>query len=244
MLTEKADIISRLQKDILLLQGFKPLPADAATLPRLGPIDAAFPDHSFPLASIHEFLIANAEDAAATSGFIACLLSSLMNNNRASAWISSSKRIFPPALKSFGIEPDKILFINSPTEKHILWIMEEALKCEGLAAVVCEIPYINFTASRRLQLAVEQSRVTGFIIRNQPGNLTPNACSSRWRISSLPSSSQDDLPGVGFPRWNIELLKIRNGKPGTWQLEWSGNKLHPVLSPDILQLQEQKRKTG
>lgn len=41
-------------------------------------------------------------------------------------------------------------------------VMEEALKCGGLAAVVGEVQDISFTASRRLQLAVEQSGVTGF----------------------------------------------------------------------------------
>ena len=25
---------------------------------------------------------------------------------------------------------------------------------------------------------------------------------------------EDGMPGVGVPRWNVELLKISNGKPG------------------------------
>jgi protein ImuA len=31
----------------------------------------------------------------------------------------------------------------------------------------------------------------------------------------------DDMPGVGFPCWNVSLQKVRNGKPGNWQVEWS-----------------------
>jgi protein ImuA len=31
---------------------------------------------------------------------------------------------------------------------------------------------------------------------------------------------EDGLPGVGFPRWQVELLKVRNGNPGCWQVEW------------------------
>ena len=42
------------------------------------------------------------------------------------------RTIFPPALKSFGIAPDKIIFIDLKKEKEILWAMEEALKCDGL----------------------------------------------------------------------------------------------------------------
>jgi protein ImuA len=64
--------------------------------------------------------------------------------------------------------------------------VEEALRCNRLAAVVAEIGELSFTASRRLQLAVEQSRVTGFILRLKPRNLTSTACVTRWRVTSLP----------------------------------------------------------
>jgi protein ImuA len=37
---------------------------------------------------------------------------------------------------------------------------------EGLAAVVAEIQELSFMTSRRLQLATEQSGVTGFMLRH------------------------------------------------------------------------------
>ena len=77
--------------------------------------------------------------------------------------------------------------------------MEEALKCAGLAAVIGELPELSFTTSRRFQLAVEQSRVTGFILRSNPRNLQPNACVSRWKIKSLPSFLKTDSPARLFP---------------------------------------------
>jgi protein ImuA len=77
----------------------------------------------------------------------------------------SSKTIFPPGLKMFGIEPANIIFLELQKSKDILWVMEEALKCIGVAAVVGEISDLSFTLSRRLQLAVEQSGVMGFILR-------------------------------------------------------------------------------
>jgi len=210
----------------------------------LGAMETAFPNNRFPLGAVHEFIGENAEQMSATGGFISCLMASLMKDQGACIWISASRTIFPPALKSFGIEPDRILFIDLKKEKDVCWAMEEALKCAGLAAVVGEIREIDFTASRRLQLAVEQSRVTGFILRQDPRKLNTTACVSRWKIKSIPSEWEDDMPGLGFPRWNIELLKIRNGKPGSWQLEWSHGAFHPV-SPalEFIEL-EQKRKTG
>ena len=121
--------------------------------------------------------------------------------------------------------------------------MEEALKCEGLAAVIGETSELSFTASRRLQLAVEQSRVTGFVLRVQPRNPGITASVTRWKISPISSVLPDSMPGVGFPRWNVELLKVRNGKPGAWQLEWKGGRFRHVLLVTPI-LREQHRKTG
>lgn len=238
----KAHIIAQLQKEILPLQGYKPVANGSAFDGGLGPIKHAFPNASFPLGAVHEFFCNGIEDASATSGFIAGILSSLMQNTGASLWISSARSIFPPALQSFGIEPDKIIFVDVLKEKERLWAVEEALKCEGLSAVIGEMQEISFTASRRLQLAVEQSRVTSFIIRRNPKNLA-TACMTRWRITPLPSETEDGLPGLGFPRWNVELLKVRNGKPGTWQLEWAAGKFQHVYKFASID-KVQQRKAG
>jgi protein ImuA len=202
----------------------------------------AFPNEVFPLAAVHEFINMEEENEAATNGFIASIISALMKNGGATVWIGSSLTIFPIALKTFGISPERVVFINAPTQREALWAMEEALKCEGLAAVIGEIREITFTESRRLQLAVEKSRVTGLIIRSRSRNLQTNACVSRWRISHLPSSPEDNLPGIGFPRWNIELLKMRSGRPGSWQVEWSKGKFKII--PQIAIQSEEKRKAG
>ena len=243
MSDKKKEIIHQLQKEILSLQGFK-TPATNAARVGLGAIESAFPNARFPVAAIHEFICTGPSYTAATSGFIAGIVAALMQEGGASVWISSSRTIFPPALKAFGLEPDKIVFIDLQKERDLLWVMEEALKCNGIAAVICEIPDISFTASRRLQLAVEQSRVTGFIIRNQPRWMTVNACIASWKIKPLPTESEDGLPGIGFTRWMVALVKIRNGKPGEWQLEWSGDRFRLVLPDAIPAIPEPKRKTG
>ncbi len=242
MESTKAHIIAQLQKDILPLQGFKPVAGHTGFDGGLGLIKHAFPNASFPLGAIHEFFCNGTEDVSASAGFISGILSSIMRSGGVSLWISSSRMIFPPALKSFGLEPDKIIFIFLQTEKEILWAVEEALKCPGIAAVIAQTPEISFTASRRLQLAVEQSRVTGFIIRNNPKNLS-TACVTRWKITPLPTLAEDNLPGIGFPRWNIELLRVRNGSPGHWQLEWAAGRFRNIYKSASLQ-KEQQRKTG
>ena len=243
MTGSRADIISRLQRDILPLQGFKPASTGYGENPGLGPIRFSFPKATFPLGAVHEFICAGSEDVSATAGFITGLLSTLMKNGAASIWISSSTCIFPPGLALFGIEPDKIVFIELRKEKDVLWAMEEALKCEGLAAVVGEINELSFTGSRRLQLAVEQSRVTGFVIHNYITKPNITSCIARWKISHLPSLVENQLPGVGFPRWQVELLKVRNGKPGIWEVEWKGQRFRHPRKLAVIRAEQQK-KTG
>ncbi len=240
MSLSKAHIIAELQKQILPLQDYKQAGNSSLFDAGLGPIKYAFPHASFPLAAVHEFICSGLQDEAATSGFIAGILSSLMGTAGVSLWISSSRSIFPAALYAFGIEPGKVIFVDALKEKEKLWVLEEALKCDGLSAVIGEIQDISFTASRRLQLAVEQSRVTGFIIRTNPTNLV-TASISRWKINALAGEQLNDLPGVGFARWNVELLKVRNGKTGTWQVEWRGGRFqHPYKLVAIDKLQQRK----
>lgn len=243
MTAAKSDIIVQLKKEILSLQGFKRKKDSKALdiLPDI--ITEAFPNGQFPVGAVHEFMSVTAEDTAVTYGFVSGILSSLMHKKGACVWITSSLSIFPNALASFGITPDKVIFINLKKEKEILWATEEALKFDGIAAVIAETKELNFTASRRLQLAVEQSHVTGFILRCNPKNITNTACVSRWKITSLPGELEDNMPGVGFPCWNVELLKIRNGKPGAWQIEFIDGKFYPVYKTVAIP-QLQQKKTG
>ena len=224
MLSTKADIISHLEKEILHLQRFKPLHAEGNDA-GLGIIKEAFPNSTFPIGAIHEFFSTGNEDSAASFGFIGGILSSLMKCGGPAVWVSPSSFIFPPGLKFFDIDPHKIIFIQSKRAKDILWTIEEALKCSSVCAVVGEIGEVDLSQSRRLQLAVEESKVTGFVLRRNPKNLTTSFV-TRWRIKPLPSLMETSLPGLGFPGWNVELIKVRNGKPGNWQMVWRNGKFN------------------
>lgn len=219
----KTTIVNQLQQSILQWQGFAPATTSVSKHIGLGALEAAFPNGVFPTGSIHEMLCSTREHTAATTGLLGGVLAALMKNGGACLWISTNRRLFPPAMDHFSAAPEKIIFIDVEREKEVLWVMEEALKCDGLAAVIAEIRQITFAQSRRLQLAVESSKVTGFLLRTDLRKLTTNVCVARWQVSSLPSVLQDDMPGVGYPRWQVELLRVRNGLPGKWQLQWNGN---------------------
>lgn len=242
---QKKETISQLRKEILLLQGTRPPVAGAAGTFGLGQIETAFPGGVFPTGAVHEFICEKPEHAAASAGFISGILGKLMADGGACLWISRSRTVFPPALKVFGVKPDRIIFASLPRERDVLWAMEEALKCEGLAAVACELTEINFAQSRRLALAVEQSKVTGFVVVSDYRKIEATASAARWRIRPMPSLLEDGMPGVGFPRWQVELLKVRNGQPGTFQLGWkAGSFTIPGSRENVSELLLKQRKAG
>jgi len=250
-LAAKKDVIERLQREVLSLQRLNKPSGYQNRSTRFGSLESAFPDKTFPTGVIHEFISYIPEEATATNGFIAGLLNCFMQNNGVCLWISTKRTVFPPVLKIFGIEPDKIIFVDLVKPKDALWAIEEALKCEVLSAVIGELQELNFTQSRRLQLAVEQSKVTGFIHRYYPRSENITACVTRWKIKPVASIVEENMPGIGLPRWDVQLLKVRNGKPATWQIEWSGNSFtytgnsFTYIREEILSISgTQKLKTG
>ena len=239
MVGTRANIISQLEKQILHLLRFRPASLDSND-GGLALIKEAFPHETFPVGAIHEFISLAQEESAAAFGFIAGVVASLMKFGAPAIWVSSLASIFPPSLHLFGIDPAKVIFIHPKKSKDVLWTLEEALKCASISSVIGEIGDISLIESRRLQLAVEESKVTGFLLRRHPKNLTTSFV-TRWRIKPLHSQGEHGMPGLGFPKWSVELMKVKNGKPGAWQMVWRNGRFNLVL-PGRLIAEEQERK--
>jgi protein ImuA len=229
----KADIVAQLRKDLLLLGGLKEPRPDHVIDIGLGAIKKAFPGNAFPLGAVHELVADSMETMVASRGFMAAIIGRLMKLGGVLLWIGPTK-VFPPALLAFGIPPSQVVFIDLHRDRDVLWVMEEGLKSTGLVAVIAEARELTLNASRRLQLAVEQSGVTGFILRCGPVGKNQTACVARWRISSLSSGLEPGMPGVGFPRWKVKLEKVRNGKPGVWNMEWKAGRFRLLTETTIV----------
>jgi protein ImuA len=236
-INHRQEIFRNLKKQILTLEGFKEPLLNEDT--RLGRMAEAFPNGVFPFAALHEFLYHTPEEATVSSAFISGLVSSRVCKEQSIVWISAAQKIFPPALKWYGILPQQVLFLHVKKEKDVLWAIREALKCSSLSAVIGELPEINITTSRRLQLATEEAGVGCFILRYRPKNVLTTAV-SRWHIQPLHSIIEDDFPGLGHPRWRVNLLKVRNGKIGSWDIEWSDGGFRYISKPAIIHSALQK----
>ncbi|MBS1527118.1 MAG: Error-prone repair protein ImuA [Bacteroidetes bacterium] len=239
MAAKKQDIIAKLRQDIITWEGFRPIQPGALSNFGLGQLENAFPNQVFPTGAIHEFLSTKPEETSACGGMISGLVGKLLQQGGVCIWVSYTRRIYPPALKLFGVDSDRVIFVDVPRQKDVLWVTEEALKCEGVTAVICETHNFSLMESRRLQLAVEHSQVTGFVLRKDVKAITTTACVARWKVKPVRSKLRPGMPGVGHPRWNVELQRVKNGRTGHWTFEWRNRNFHEVIDqqqlPDLRQ---------
>ncbi|GEP93292.1 protein ImuA [Chitinophaga terrae (ex Kim and Jung 2007)] len=218
-MNSKQQIVVELRKELLLLQGFKAASPDAAKVD-LGMMNGCFPNSTFPTGNVHEIISTIDSEKSAASAFVCAVAGMLMKRSGPGIWISTKNEIYPPALNQFNVPAERIVFVKAKRELDVCWALEEALKTDGLAFVAGQVQDLSFTTSRRLQLAVEKSQVTGFILRHSPNSVNPTACVSRMKIQPLRSELADGLPGIGDPRWRVIVEKVRNGVPGVFDLVW------------------------
>lgn len=227
----KKNKIASLQKEILSMQHMTM--EEEHNRVALGGLEKAFPNNSFPTAGIHEFISQKREHIAATNGFLTGLLATLSPSQGHYLWIGANPQLYAPGMAQFGIQPEHIIFVRSLKDKETLWVMEEALQCSSLFAVIGELSQLSFKSSRRLQLAIEESKVMGFIHRQFPQQTEITACLSRWQIESSSSIlRQKRLPGIGSSAWKVQLLKVRNGKPRNWTVAWNAGQFN-IVKPEI-----------
>jgi protein ImuA len=208
-------------------------------------IDRVLPGGGLACGAVHEILGTGGdeEDGALAAAFAAGILARL-NQDGIVLWCLARPDLYGPGLAAQGLDPARLVLVRAARDAEILWAMEEGLRSSGVAAVVGEVGALAAVASRRLQLAAERSGVTAFVLRRwhdggqaaRERNL-PNATATRWRIAALPSqpiSTRFDTPilslplggrgffeepGIGHPRWRVELLRCRGGEPTCWGVE-------------------------
>jgi protein ImuA len=129
--------------------------------------------------------------------------------------IIESGRIYPPGLGSV-----ELIHVEARDAKLALWAMEEGLRCSGLSGVIGELwgdpAALDFTATRRLAVAAERSRVPCWLVR-LAGTANLSGARMRWRIASMPSIANSfDPRASGSPAWETELFRARGYPPGRW----------------------------
>jgi protein ImuA len=196
----------------------------------LAAIDAHLPAGGLTGGCVHEIT----GGSGSATAFAAALVGRAQRLHRPPViWIAprvgQRESLYGPGLAAFGLDPAALIVVRIPGHSHTgtaqaLWAMEEALRTPTVGAVCAEINAIGLTASRRLQLAAKAGGTFGLLLRgtfNSAGDaIAPNASVSRWQITSAPSAPALPTSLPGTTRWQVELRRVRGGKPHHWLLEW------------------------
>jgi protein ImuA len=205
--------------------------ATRAVLPfGVAQIDERLPGGGLLLGGLHE--VAGGADGALHGAAAARFAAGILARADGDVlWCLRQRDLFAPSLAQVGLPPERVIFAEAGDEAGVLASMEEGLRHPGLAGVVGEVAKLSMTASRRLQLAAEKSGAMCIAIRRwrrvaDAADLgQPTAALTRWRVSALPSSPLP-VPGVGRPRWFLELLRCRAGDAFDIELEACDAKGH------------------
>lgn len=198
-------------------------------------LDAALPAGGLELGAIHEIVPAAAADAGAALGFGLGLLARIAGGRPGPVlWVATRDparhgAAYPPGLAAAGLDPGRLIHLQAPGARDALWALEESLATAAFAAVVGVLArdgrHYDFTASRRLSLRAAAAGGTALVLRI--GDATPagsTAAVTRWSVAARPSvpvrHPGHAMPGVGRPRWRVELQRCKRGRPGDWLVEW------------------------
>lgn len=200
-------------------------------------VDAALPQGGLALGALHE--VAGGGDGAVDGAIAALFAAGIAARLPGQVlWCLTRPDLFAPALQQVGLDPDRVLYLETGDEKSLMACFEEGLRHGGLAAVVAETARLSMTASRRLQLAAEASGVTAIAVRrwrraSEAADFgLPTAAVTRWRVTAQPSSPLP-APGVGRPRWFVELLRCRSGDCAEFSLEACDEKGRLALPAEL-----------
>ena len=138
-------------------------------------------------------------------------------------------RLHGHGLNALGLDPARLILVETANRKETLWAMEEAVRSAAPAAVVGVIDTLDLKLSQRLHLAATDAGLPVFLLRPAPPTLPSpasgggwgggSAAATRWRIGTA-TAARDRFGLVTQPRWHLQLERCRNGRPGEWVVEY------------------------
>jgi len=156
--------------------------------------------------------------------------------------------LYGPGLRALGIDPERLVIVETRTAADTLWAIEEGLKSRGLALVLGVLEEVALTPARRLALAASAYRAP-CILLTHPRTETMAATATRWRVGSLPSAPHPfDPHAPGAPRFTVDLERCRmqplSAETASFSLEWCDEALCFRLAPGVADRADAARRSG
>lgn len=204
-------------------------------------IDRFLPAGGLARGAVHEVMEGPGGEGAGPALWLARMLANLPGPV---LWCARKADLHAPGLAWLGFDPGRLVMVRAGSDRDLFWALEEGGREPGFAAVVGEIPGIDLVASRRLQLVAGMSGTAIFLLHRPLGGrpgAQASAAMTRWRMTPSPSATLDRSPGMsgprlgelGKPRWTLQLLRARGGRPGEWIIELDHETRRFHILPDL-----------
>jgi protein ImuA len=192
-------------------------------------IDSHLPDGGLTCGALHEVVPDSASAMPAAMGFVAALLARIFLPPS----LSEEEKVFfiTPAygqrqhgrlsghgLNALGLDPGRLMLVETAHRKQTLWAMEEALRSTAPLAVAGVIDTLDLKLSQRLHLAAADAGLPLFLLR-PAHTLEASAAATRWRVHTI-RAARDRFGLIARPQWHLHLERCRNGRPGEWPVEY------------------------
>src|SRR5215475_1721360 len=221
-------LLARLRHSIAQLETSRLPTAPTPLALGIPAIDRQLPDLGLASGVLHEIMAATHGDGPAAVGFLFALTSLALKARPGLAVLVASQRAFAEwgrpyaqGLYQFGLDPGRLLLVETGSDKEALWAIEETLKSHAQPAMVTAAlaSHLDLTASRRLNLAAA-ALATPLALASPAKAGGANAAATRWRIATKPAA-RDRFGALLHPRWRLSLERCRHGRPGKWFVEWN-----------------------
>jgi hypothetical protein len=117
------------------------------------------------------------------------------------------RAFYPPAAWVWGLGPSDLLIVRSREKADERWALDQALRCPAVAAVWAPLRELDGRTFRRLQLAAEQGRGLGLLLRPTAARHQPSWADVRLLVQPLAGETP-------ARRLRVEVLRCRGGRAG------------------------------
>jgi protein ImuA len=189
----------------------------------LDALDAHLPHGGLATNALHEVAPQQHGDTPAAFGFLVALLARfpstrpllLVASHRA---LADHGRPHGHGLRQLGLDPARLILVETRNDKQTFWAMEEALRSRVPAAVGGATAKLDLKTSQRLHLAAGDAALPLVLLRPTRAD-DASAAATRWRIGTA-EAARDRFGLLARTRWRARLERCRNGRPGDWLVEF------------------------
>ncbi|WP_054000192.1 ImuA family protein [Ahrensia marina] len=181
-------------------------------------IDEFLPSFGLSQSGLHEIAPLKTSDMPCLTGFVFGLLSRLQTD-KPIIWCITASQIgdyghpYAFGLSRFAVSPAQIIFAKVTKDKSLPFAMEEALKTDGVGAVIGEGPRPCFTGSRRLSLLCKTHQTPCLSMTTDSHASNGSSALTRWQVAPQHGVEDPRDPyGPGLPTWAVALPRVRYGR--------------------------------